>query len=229
MLRVLLLALGIALAPFSATAQTHLLSEDNSASVAVIIGNKNYRYASRFPVEYAHNDAAAIKDYLVRFLRFDERNIILETDATKTVLDDVFRPEGALWARVQDGRSNVFVFYSGHGVPDLVGRQAYLLPVDVHPDSPQQGYALETLYQSLDLIKQRLGPDRHVIVMIDACFSGESGRGERFVSGSSAPGFQPARPRSGDGLIKLSSQLAGCVPEVATSLISPSPLRGRAG
>jgi len=203
MLRVLLLALAMAVAPFSATAQTQLLSADNSASVAVIIGNKNYRYASRFPVEYAQNDAAAVKDYLVRFLRFDERNIILETDATKAVFDDLFRPEGTLSTRVREGRSNVFVFYSGHGVPDLVGRQAYLLPTDVHPDSPQQGYALETLYQSLSLIKQRIGPDRQVVVMIDACFSGESGRGERFVSGSSAPGFQPARPRSGDGLIKL--------------------------
>src|SRR6516225_6240301 len=134
MLRVLLLALGIALAPFSATAQTQLLSEDNSASVAVIIGNKNYRYASRFPVEFAQNDAAAIKDYLVRFLRFDERNVILETDASKGVFEDLFRPEGELWTRVREGRSNVFVFYSGHGVPDLVGRQAYLLPADVHPD-----------------------------------------------------------------------------------------------
>ena len=202
MLRVLLLALGLALAPFSAAAQTRLLSEDNNTSVAVIVANKNYRYASRFPVEYAHNDAAAIKDYLVRFLRFDERNIIVEIDATKTVLDGLFQPEGRLWARVRD-RSNVFVFYSGHGVPDPVGRQAYLLPVDVEPDSPQQGYALETLYQSLDLIKQRIGPDRHVIVMIDACFSGETGRGERFVSGTSAPGFQPARPRGGNGLVKL--------------------------
>jgi hypothetical protein len=189
--------------PLSAVAQPRSFSEDSSDSVAVIIGNKNYRYAKSFPVEYAINDANAIREYLMRFLRFEERNIIFEPDATKGVLEEIFKPQGRLIGLVREGRSNVFVFYSGHGVPDVVGRQPYLLPVDMKPDSPEDGYSLETLYQNLDRVKQKIGPDHQVIVMIDACFTGETGRGERFVSGTSAPGFAPALPRNGNGLIKL--------------------------
>jgi hypothetical protein len=81
----LLIFLGLML-PLSAMGQTRTLSDDNSDSVAVIIGNKNYRYVKGFPVDYAINDANAIKDYVIRFLRFDERNIIFEQDATKAIL-----------------------------------------------------------------------------------------------------------------------------------------------
>src|ERR1700722_13785579 len=194
MVRLLLVVLGLIL-PLSAMAQTRSLSEDNSDSVAVIIGNKNYRYVKDFPVDYAVNDANAIKDYLIRFLHFEERNIIFEQDATKGVFERIFDPQGGdLMGHVREGRSNVFVFYSGHGVPDLVGGQGYpyLLPSDMSPENPQRdGYSLETLYQNLELVKQKIGPDRQVIVMIDACFSGETGRGKRFVSGTSAPGFAP--------------------------------------
>src|ERR1700719_514606 len=116
MVRLLLVVLGLIL-PLSAMAQTRSLSEDNSDSVAVIIGNKNYRYVKGFPVDYAINDANAIKDYVIRFLHFDERNIIFEQDATKGILEGIFKPDGRLMGRVREGRSNVFVFYSGHGVP----------------------------------------------------------------------------------------------------------------
>jgi hypothetical protein len=36
------------------------VAPQNAANVAVIIANKNYRYASGFPVEYAINDANSI-------------------------------------------------------------------------------------------------------------------------------------------------------------------------
>jgi hypothetical protein len=114
---------------------------------------------------------------------------------------------------VREGRSNVFVFYSGHGVPDPIARKAYLLAQDISPDNPQDGYSLETLYENLELVKQKVGPDRQVIVMLDASFTGETGRGKRFSSEPSAPfqrfvvrisapGFAPSFPRS-SALIKL--------------------------
>jgi uncharacterized caspase-like protein len=79
MIRSVLMAMALVLAPMSsAAAQTRSLAADKGASVAVIIGNESYRYAERFSVDYAVNDANAIKDYLVRFLGFAERNIIFE-------------------------------------------------------------------------------------------------------------------------------------------------------
>jgi hypothetical protein len=201
MVRLLLIFLGFIL-PLSAMAQSRSFADDNSDSVAVIIGNQNYRYAQSFPVEYAINDAKAIREYLIRFLHFEERNIIYEENATKGVLEAIFRPDGRLMGRVIPDRSNVFVFYSGHGVPDVVAAQPYLLPADTLPDSPQDGYALEALYASLDGVKQKIGADRQVIVMIDACFTGETGRGKNILR-NSAPGFAPALPVNGGKLIKL--------------------------
>jgi hypothetical protein len=204
MVRLLLIALGLML-PLSAIAQTRSFSEDNSDSVAVIIGNQKYSEVQGFPVDYAINDAEAIQDYLIHFLGFRETNVHLRKNATKGQLESIFRPErgGSLMSRVVKGRSNVFVFYSGHGVPDVAGKQVYLLPSDMSPDSPQDGYSLDTLYKNLDFVKQEIGPDRQIIVMIDACFTGETGRHKRFVRGTSLPGWTPPLPVTGEGLIKL--------------------------
>ena len=75
---------------------------------------------------------------------------------------------GRLWRNVVEGRSNVFVYYSGHGVPDLVSRQPFLLPHDGDPNFAESGYPLETLYRNLELVKQKIGATRQVVVMVDA-------------------------------------------------------------
>jgi TPR repeat protein len=181
------------------------LLADNSASVAVVIGNKDYRQT--VPVDFAHNDAAAMRDYLVGTLGFREENVILLQDATLSEMVQVFGSEaqpqaGRLWRAVEPGASNVWVFYSGHGVPDMGSGQPFLLPADGDPNSPASGFPLDTLYRNLALVKERVGEGREVVVMIDACFTGETGRGESLLA-VSAPGFVPAAPRSGDGLVKL--------------------------
>ena len=181
------------------------LLADNSASVAVVIGNKDYRQT--VPVDFAHNDAEAMRDYLVGTLGFREQNVILLQDATLSEMVQVFGSEtqpqgGRLWRSVEPDASNVWVFYSGHGVPDMGSGEPFLLPADGDPNSPTSGFSLDTLYRNLALVKERVGEGREVIVMIDACFTGETGRGESLLA-VSAPGFVPAAPRSGDGLVKL--------------------------
>lgn len=202
MVRLLLIVIGLML-PLSAAAQTRSFAEDNGDSIAVIIGSKNYSYAERFPVEYAINDASAIRQYLIQFLGFQEKNIIFQRDATKWQLEKIFRAdgEGRLMQSVKS-RSNVFVFYSGHGVPDPATQRSYLLPTDMSPDNPKDGYALDTLYWNLEKVKEKIGRDRQVIVMIDACFTGETGRGDRLMRGISAPIIPSAAPLD-NGLIRL--------------------------
>jgi len=189
----------------SATAQTTTLS-DNAESIAVVIGNKEYRRTST--VDFAHNDADAMKSYLIGTLGFREQNVFLLKDATLGELTQMFGSEanpqgGDLWRSVVAGRSNVFVYYSGHGVPDLVSAQPFLLPQDGNPNRSDSGYALQTLYRNLEGVRAKIGPSRQLIVMIDACFTGETGRKGESLLAVSAPGFTPARPRSGGGIIKL--------------------------
>jgi hypothetical protein len=180
--------------------------DDNAESVAVVIGNRDYRRT--VPVDYAHNDADAMRDFLVRTLGFREQNVVVLKDATYTELADAFGTDsapqsGLLWRRAREGRSHVFVYYSGHGVPDLQTRQAFLLPSDGFPDRSQTGYPLEALYRNLEVVKRKVGPARQVVVMIDACFTGETRRKNESLLAVSAPGFAPARPRASAGIVKL--------------------------
>ncbi|MDZ4367191.1 MAG: caspase family protein, partial [Afipia sp.] len=57
-----------------AKAQTALFT-DNTESIAVVVGNKTYKQTST--VDFAHNDAEAIKAYLVGTLGFREQNVFL--------------------------------------------------------------------------------------------------------------------------------------------------------
>ena len=73
-----------------------------------------------------------------------------------------------------DGRSDVVVFYSGHGVPGLSDQGAYVLPVEAGPDTAEiSGYPLGLLYDNLG----KLADARSVQVFLDACFSGNSHAG----------------------------------------------------
>jgi len=200
----LFVCLGLML-PGRSTAQAQLLT-DNAESIAVVIGNKSYKRAST--VDFAHNDADAIKAYLTGALGFREQNVFLLKDATLSELNQMFGSDaspqsGQLWRSAVEGRSHVFVYYSGHGVPDLATRQPLLLPQDGNPNLIETGYALQTLYRNLELVRQKIGTQRQLIVMIDACFTGETGRKGESLLAVSAPGFTPAKPRAGSGIVKL--------------------------
>ena len=128
-------------------------------------------------VAYAHNDADAIYEYVTKGLGYRPGNIIRLKDATQGQLTGAFgtkeNPRGRLSNWVRRGRSDVFVFYSGHGVPGLKDGRGYLLPVDADPSLVEiNGYPLETLYANLAKL-----PARSVTLMIDACFSGTSAGG----------------------------------------------------
>lgn len=180
--------------------------DDNADSVAVVIGNRDYKQT--VPVDFAANDADAMRDYLVGSLGFRTENVFLLKDATLNEFNQVFGTErnpqsGRLWRSVREGRSNVFVYYSGHGVPDLVTHQPFLLPADGNPNGSESGYLLETLYRNLELVRSKIGGERQLVVMIDACFTGETGRKGETLFAVSAPGFAPARPKPANDLVKL--------------------------
>ena len=162
--------------PAAAAAPAAVSTRENPDAIAVIIGNRNY--GGRTPaVEFAHNDADAMQRYMIEFLGISDRNIIDLRDAKlaelEAVLGNARSHQGKLWRWVRPGESDVFVYYSGHGMPGLKDGRRYLLPVDGNPDTPEiQGFALEVLYNNLEKLDAR-----SVTVFLDACFSGESPRG----------------------------------------------------
>ncbi|MCP4408726.1 MAG: hypothetical protein GY807_13370 [Gammaproteobacteria bacterium] len=145
-------------------------------AIAVIIGNRNYStYQHGVPeVLYAHNDIELLKTFLIQSRGYREGNIIVLKDATLAQMRRTFgtlgNPKGRLFDLLRIKDTDVFIYYSGHGVPGLGNQKAYLLPVDGNPDKAEfNGYALDLLYANLAKL-----PARSVTVAIDACFSGSS-------------------------------------------------------
>ncbi len=141
-------------------------------AIAVVIGNSNYTKTK--PVEYAINDAASVRNYLVQSLGFSDGNIIYQSDAKLDDFYTIFGKEngkGMLYDRVKPELSDVFVFYSGHGAPDVgqgSDNKGYLVPVTCNPNYVANGgYSLETFYENLEKLRAK-----SLTVVLDACFSG---------------------------------------------------------
>lgn len=178
----------LAAAPVSAQSDRDATQAD---AVAVIVGNRDY--ARGIPdVSFARNDARTMRDFVTRVLGVREGNVIELVDASQAQLISVFGNRddhrGKLWQYTREGLSDVFVFYSGHGVPGLRDRRGYLLPVDADPGTPElNGYPLDQLLANLEKLKAR-----SVTVVVDACFSGNSAGG--WLVRSASPVFIKTAP-----------------------------------
>lgn len=149
----------------------------NPDAIAVVIGNRDYANPDVPSVDFALNDALSMKRYLVNVLGYDENNVIVLSNASQADFNGMFGTNESHKARlfnlVKNGSSDVFVYYSGHGAPDLDSNEGYFVPVDCDPTLVKfNGYAIKTLYDNLAKI-----PYRKLTVVIDACFSGSSDKG----------------------------------------------------
>lgn len=144
--------------------------------IAVVIGIEDYRHAPNAP--HAVNDAEIFREYLVKRFGYDRRNILLRLDeqATKGEFERIFGVNG--WLERQVGpKSQVTVYYSGHGSPDIGSGTAFLVPHDIDPNYPSTGYALSDLYARLDAL-----PAASATLVLDACFSGTSRTNEPLLA-----------------------------------------------
>ena len=83
------------------------------------------------------------------------------------------KKDGKLKDHVKPGKSDVFIYYSGHGAPDPETKDGYFVPVDCDPAYVDvNGYSLDLFYKKINSLEAK-----SVTVMIDACFSGSSDQG----------------------------------------------------
>jgi hypothetical protein len=141
---------------------------ENANNYAVVVGIEKY---SDIPdAEFAEHDAAAVRAHLAA-LGYPQRNIVslIGSKATKTGMMkelETWLPQNV------NANSTVFVYYSGHGAPDVKTGRSFLVPWDGDPQFLEDtGYPVERLYQKLGALKAK-----RVIVALDACFSGVGGR-----------------------------------------------------
>ena len=149
-------------------------SMSNRDAVAVVIGNRDYVFPTVPGVAYAVQDAVAMKTFLTKTLGYKEGNILFFENATQGIFNTLFgtkqEHKGMLFDMVKPNVSDVFIYYSGHGAPDVTSKRGYFVPVDCDPKRiTLNGYSLNQFYHNLSQI-----PAKSFTVVIDACFSGIS-------------------------------------------------------
>ena len=154
--------------------------------IAVIISNANYKELGKdIPnVNPAYADAEGIKQYFMEAKGIKEGNIIYLKDATGSQLLGVFGNKedyrGQLFNYIKPHKSNVYVYYVGHGAPSGPKGSAYIIPSDANAQTLSfSGYPLSTLYSNLGKL-----PAKTVTVILEACFSGASQAGSLFSKSS---------------------------------------------
>jgi WD40 repeat protein len=148
---------------------------DNPDAVAVVVGIAHYHNADIAPVEFAGQDAAAIKELLTGTFGFPASRVLLLEDESASLasLRPMIRQE--LASLVKPGRTDLFVYYSGHGAPNVDTHEAFLLPWDYNPrfaPDRDSAYPLKELFEDLKRLNART-----TTVVLDACFSGQSESG----------------------------------------------------
>jgi len=138
-------------------------------SVAVVIGIEDYKNFVSAP--YADNDAQIMKDYFKEVLGVQKVFMYTNKEVSGFFFEDIFNPEyGELQKAIIKGETELFVFYSGHGMPSKDGKKVYLFPYDGRKESlKRHGYDINAFYHNLDALGAKT-----TTVFIDACFSGVS-------------------------------------------------------
>jgi len=138
---------------------------------ALIIANQNYQNSSAWPnLNNPIADANAIKAELETFYNYEVRL------CTNLGLDSMLTEINNLHNQGFDQNTQVLFYYAGHGGQKKLGSQAgagYMVPVDGKAEEDDKNL---TSYLSYDILKARLDGlrARHVLAMIDACFSGSA-------------------------------------------------------
>ena len=208
------------------------LGQENPNAVAVVIGVKDYQHDDIPSVDFALNDAEAMKRYLLKTLGYRERNIIYLKNPSKSMLERVFgmkgNYKGELFNYLEPRKSDVFVYYAGHGTPDLASKTAYLGPSDFVQDYVQlTGYSLDLLYENLKFL-----PAKNITVVIDACFSGRSHNGS-LIKDASPIAVQEVNPGAAERISIFTAaaggQISSWLPEKGHSLFTYYFLRAIQG
>ena len=171
----------------------------NEDALALIVGVANYSETPAAAV-YADTDAHVFADYATQKLG-------VPAERVKTLVNDAADEKGMLlavkrWLKraAKNGKSDVYVFFAGHGLASDDGKQMYLLPYDGAPE----------LLDDTAILRDRLFNDiassnpRSVTVFFDTCYSGQT-RGDDMLIASRPVRIKAAKKSIPDNFTLLTA------------------------
>ena len=200
---------------------------NNPNALGVVIGIENYQYVP--DATYAYNDAEVFREYLSETLGFKKQRIKIATNskATQAEMNKLLWPNGWLSRNIVKGKSDVVVYFSGHGIANSKDNNTGILPFDVDPNYAI-GLPLKELYYNLS----KMGA-KTVTVYLDACFTGQTRDSKMLIADARPIIISPKKDSVPSNVTVFSastgSQISGAIKEKEHGLFTYYLLKGMSG
>ncbi len=214
-------------ATFANLDPTKVKGKINRDAVALIIGVSNYDRAPA--ADYADDDASVFSDYAYRALGIPQNNVKVLTNREATLTSLKINIKQWLRGRIEEGKTDVYVFYAGHGLASPNGEELYLLPSD----------GVTSLLEDTSLKRNELfsviakAKPRSATVFLDTCFSGLSRKEETLIANARPILISPKQQSMPNGFTVFSAasgqQISSSLDEVKHGLFSYYLMKGMEG
>jgi hypothetical protein len=152
--------------------------KSNKNALALIIGVANYEKA---PVNalYADKDAQQFYDYAIMKLGIPSSNIKELVNEKADLGEILINVKDWLRRSAKPNKSDIYIYFAGHGLASQDGTKMYLLPYDGRP----------RLLENTALLRDEFFKDikqanpRSVTVFLDTCYSGVTRNEEMLIAG----------------------------------------------
>jgi hypothetical protein len=196
-------------------------------SVAIIIGIQNYKRVPK--AEFANSDASAFYDYAIRALGVKPENIKLMLDEQADEIEILSAFKNWLPVKVKKARTDVYVFYSGHGLPSDDGKNLYILPFGA-----DRQFIDKTALNQQEIITaiQSVSP-KSVTMFMDACYSGQIRNGDTLLASARPVSIKASANQFPAEFTvftaSASDQIASSSPELKHGIFSYYVMKGMEG
>jgi hypothetical protein len=211
---------------YAALNPTKVKKQPERDAVAVVIGIADYRSLPK--AEYANDDARVFYDYAIRALGIKPENVklLVDGDAEEAEILKTFRTW--LPSRVKS-TTDVYVYYSGHGLPTQDGQGLYLLP----PRADREVIDDTAIPFSKINAALQLAKARSVTIFMDACYSGQARSGQTLVASARPISLRTENRLFPDGFTVITAsqhdQISSSSPDLQHGIFSYYLMRGMEG
>jgi len=200
--------------------------QPNRDAVAIIIGISNYKTLPK--ADFANDDARVFYDYAIRALGVKPENIKLLVDSDAEDVEIIKAFKTWLPSRVKS-TTDVYVFYSGHGLPTQDGQGLYLLPPRADRDFISR---TAVQFQEINADLQAAKP-KSVTIFMDSCYSGRARSGETLVANARPVTLKAEKTLFPDSFTVFSAsqndQISSSSPDLKHGIFSYYLMKGMEG
>ena len=212
---------------FSELNPLKLKGKENENALALIIGVNNYLYAPE--AIYADRDASYFSDFANNAIGIKKENIKTLSNAKAINTEIKIALKSWLKGFSTPNKSDIYIFFAGHGLTNTNGKELYLLPHDGEPRLLEDTALLRS--EIFDTVKS-INP-KSVTVFLDACYSGQTREKDMIIADARPIAIVPIESDVPENFVVFSassgSEISGSLPEADHGLFSYFLMKGLEG